>query len=139
MRSSTAAQVMAVVPRTVLANPRLSIIRARTGKAVNLAFLDERPILLAVAGPNGAGKSTFYHAHLKSAALRFVNADKLASRFPRTLGNLQTAIGELPHVLVYDNDDLRSPFRQIAVFEQGKLVSQNEPVPKWLRPLMEQR
>ena len=92
-----------------------------------------------MAGPNGAGKSTFYHAHLKSAALRFVNADKLASHFPRTLGNLQTAIGELPHVLVYDNDDLRSPFRQIAVFEQGKLVSKNEPLPKWLQPLMEQR
>ena len=41
-------------------------------------WLDERPIVVALAGPNGAGKTTFYHAHLKPAALRFVNADVLA-------------------------------------------------------------
>ncbi len=40
--------------------------------------LDQRPILVALAGPNGAGKTTFFHAHLKPAALRFVNADVLA-------------------------------------------------------------
>jgi predicted ABC-type ATPase len=40
---------------------------------------DARPIIVAIAGPNGAGKSTFYHAHLASGALRFVNADDLAS------------------------------------------------------------
>jgi predicted ABC-type ATPase len=39
--------------------------------------LDQPPILLALAGPNGAGKTTFFHAHLKPAALRFVNADVL--------------------------------------------------------------
>jgi predicted ABC-type ATPase len=39
---------------------------------------DARPIVVAVAGPNGAGKSTFYEAHLRSAGLRFVNADDLA-------------------------------------------------------------
>jgi len=41
-------------------------------------WLDERPIIVALAGPNGAGKTIFYHAHLKPAALRFVNADVLA-------------------------------------------------------------
>lgn len=40
--------------------------------------LDQRPVLVALAGPNGAGKTTFFHAHLKPAALRFVNADVLA-------------------------------------------------------------
>jgi len=39
---------------------------------------DQRPVLVALAGPNGAGKTTFFHAHLKTAALRFVNADVLA-------------------------------------------------------------
>jgi predicted ABC-type ATPase len=39
---------------------------------------DQRPLLAALAGPNGAGKTTFYHAHLKSSGLRFVNADVLA-------------------------------------------------------------
>ena len=40
--------------------------------------LDRRPVIVAVAGPNGAGKTTFYHAHLRPAALRFINADVLA-------------------------------------------------------------
>jgi predicted ABC-type ATPase len=35
-------------------------------------------LIVALAGPNGAGKSTFYHAHLRLAGLRFVNADVLA-------------------------------------------------------------
>ncbi|HEX5446763.1 MAG TPA: hypothetical protein VFW87_23295, partial [Pirellulales bacterium] len=39
---------------------------------------DRRPVVVAIAGPNGAGKSTFYHAHLASSGLPFVNADVLA-------------------------------------------------------------
>ena len=35
--------------------------------------------MIAIAGPNGAGKSTFFHSHLASAGLRFVNADVLAA------------------------------------------------------------
>ena len=42
------------------------------------SLLDPRPIVVAVAGSNGAGKTTFYHAHLSSCGLRFVNADDLA-------------------------------------------------------------
>ena len=34
--------------------------------------------MVAIAGPNGAGKSTFYESHLKSAGLRFLNADVIA-------------------------------------------------------------
>lgn len=41
-------------------------------------YLDERPIIVAIAGSNGAGKSTFYGAHLAETDLRFVNADELA-------------------------------------------------------------
>jgi predicted ABC-type ATPase len=40
--------------------------------------LEHRPVVVAVAGPNGAGKSTFYHTHLRSTGLRFVNADIVA-------------------------------------------------------------
>ena len=46
---------------------------------------------------------------------------------------IKAAIAELPHVLVFDNDDLRSPFKQVAVFENGKLVSKRESIPKWLK------
>lgn len=190
-------------------------------------LLDRRPVIVALAGPNGAGKTTFYHAHLQSAALRFVNADvlareldldpyaaadvadalrrqlveqresfvfetvfsdpigdklaflkqaakagftvvlcfigvsspgisstrvamrvsqgghdvpeeKLIARFPRTLANLKTAIGEVPHVWIFDNEDLRTPFRQVAVFENGRRVSLKRPVPGWLKPLLPQ-
>ena len=189
--------------------------------------LDQRPLLVAVTGPNGAGKTTFYHAHLKSAGLRFVNADvlaneldmepyvaarvagslrsalveqgesfvfetvfsdpvgdklaflrdsvaggytvilcfigisgpevseqrvamrvsqgghdvpsdKLVTRYPRTLANLQAAIRELPHVWVFDNEDLRAPYRKVAVFEQGRRVFQGKPVPKWLRRILKE-
>ncbi|MEW6304531.1 MAG: zeta toxin family protein [Verrucomicrobiota bacterium] len=186
--------------------------------------LDKRPVIITVAGPNGAGKTTFYHAHLKSAALRFVNADvltrelsaepytaaavadamrrelvkhresfvfetvfsdpvgdklaflksaaaagytvclcfiglsgpdvseqrvamrasqgghdvptdKLVARYPRTLANLRAAVRELPHVWVFDNDDLRRPFRRVAVFENGRMTYRGEPLPKWARAL----
>lgn len=187
-----------------------------------LAVLDRRPIVVALAGPNGAGKTTFYHAHLRWAGLRLVNADvlarelkmdpyvaarvagsiradlirqresfvfetvfsdpvgdklqflrdaaragytvllcfigisgsekseqrvamrvlqgghdvpsdKLAARYPRTLRNLQQAMLELPHVWVFDNDDLRRPFRPVAVVEDGNVVRLEKLVPPWLR------
>ena len=182
---------------------------------------DARPIIVAVAGPNGAGKSTFFHAHLASSGLRFLNADdlarelevdaataaglanrlrvelvgqresfvfetvlsdpvgdkvdflakaaaegytvvmvfigiegaeiseqrvamrvlqgghdvpteKLSTRFPRTMKNLVRAIQKLPHVLVFDNSDLANPFRKVAEFQAGTLVSLNDPTPPWL-------
>jgi predicted ABC-type ATPase len=190
-----------------------------------LSWLDQRPVIVALAGPNGAGKTTFFHAHLEPAALRFVNADvlarelaiepyaaaraanalrqelvrlresfvfetvfsdpvgdklsflkeaaaagynvvllyigvasprvseeriamrvsqgghdvpaeKLKPRFVRSLANLKAAIRELPHVVVFSNDDLAVPFRLIAVFEGGRLVESARPVPSWFKPLL---
>lgn len=192
---------------------------------MKFAEFDKRPVVVALAGPNGAGKTTFYDAHLRQAALRFINADvlarelnmdpyaagdlanslrrdfvkrgesfvletvfsdpvgdmlaflkeagnaghtvvlcfigiadpglseqrvamrmsrgghdvpseKLRSRFPRTMSNLAAAIGELPHVLIFDNSDLNTPFRRVAVFEHGKLVFSSAPFPEWLRPVL---
>jgi predicted ABC-type ATPase len=192
---------------------------------MEFAEFDRRPIVVAIAGPNGAGKTTFFHGHLASAGLRFINADalaaelavepyeaarladalrkaligrgesfvfetvfsdpvgdkvaflhdaagrgyvvvlcyiglsgpdqaaervamrvsqgghdvpddKLQSRFPRTLANLQAAIARLPHVLIYDNSDLNVPYRLVAVFEQGQLRHLQEPIPEWLRSVI---
>lgn len=65
-----------------------------------------------------------------------VPADKLRSRYPRTLANLKSAIRELPHVLVYDNDDLRTPFRRVAVFENGQPTFRQNRLPRWLAKLL---
>jgi predicted ABC-type ATPase len=65
-----------------------------------------------------------------------VPAEKLANRFPRTLTNLQLAIERLPHVVVYDNSDLASSFRLLALFENSSIVQLGKPVPKWLRRVL---
>jgi len=46
--------------------------------------------------------------------------DKLITRYPRTLANLQAAIRELPNVWVFDNDDLREPAHAFTVFSYGR-------------------
>ena len=61
-----------------------------------------------------------------------VPSEKLVSRLPRTMANLRAAISRLPHVLIFDNDDLRIPFRRVAVFEKGRLDWAAQDVPKWL-------
>ena len=42
--------------------------------------LDEHPIIVAIAETQWAGKTTFYHAHIRPAGLRFVNADVFPTR-----------------------------------------------------------
>jgi predicted ABC-type ATPase len=69
----------------------------------------------------------------------YVPGEKLVARFPRILANLRDALRELPHVWIFDNDDLRVPFRLVAVVENGRLVTSSKPVPKWLRPLLPKR
>jgi predicted ABC-type ATPase len=175
------------------------------------AFLDKRPIIIAIAGSNGAGKSTFYDSYLADSGLRFINADvlssslglspyeaadmaasirkqlvvqqdsfifetvlsdplgekvdqlgsyvtqgytvvlifiqlssteesikrvamrasqgghdvpdeKLRARFERTLANLQRAIKQLPHVIVFSNADLSNPYQLIAYYLNGRMV-----------------
>jgi predicted ABC-type ATPase len=65
-----------------------------------------------------------------------VPTEKLVQRFPRILANLKAAIRELPNVWVFDNTDLRTPYRLVAIFESGRLVKLQRPVPKWLMPLL---
>ena len=65
-----------------------------------------------------------------------VPAEKLVERFPRTLANLATAIRELPCVLVFDNDDLRAPFRPVTTYANGQAAQLNGPAPSWLKRLL---
>jgi predicted ABC-type ATPase len=93
-------------------------------------------VVLCYIGIAGPGVSEERVAMRVSQGGHDVPAEKLKSRFPRTMANLEAAIRELPHVLVFDNSDLRRPFRQVAVFEQGRLVHSGEPPPGWLQPLL---
>lgn len=65
-----------------------------------------------------------------------VPTEKLVERFPRTLANLAVAMRELPRVLVFDNSDLRIPFRHMATFASGRRVLLNDPVPSWFKRLL---
>jgi len=65
-----------------------------------------------------------------------VPTEKLIQRFPRILANLKAALRELPKVWVFDNNDLRTPYRLVAIFESGRPVKLERPVPRWLTPLL---
>ncbi len=53
------------------------------------------------------------------------------ARFPRTLANFRAAVRVLSAVLVYDNDDLRSPYRIIARYAHGELEWESTESPGW--------
>lgn len=99
---------------------------ARAGYTVVLFFIG---ISSAEMGGERVGMRVLQGGH-------DVPGEKLASRFPRILANLKNAIRDLPHVWIFDNDDLARPYRLAAVCEGGKLVRLNQPTPPWLSPLL---
>lgn len=128
LRRVLVAQRESFVFETVLSDPagdKVDFLRdaARAGYTVVLLFI----------GLDSAGTSE------KRVAMRVlqgghdVPSDKLAARFDRTLANLRRAIRELPFVQIFDNSDLRRPFRKVAEFESGKAVFVAKPVPDWLK------
>jgi predicted ABC-type ATPase len=62
-----------------------------------------------------------------------VPTEKLTARFQRTLENQNRAIHALPLVYVFDNSDLRHPFRRVAEFQDGQAVSVSPSPPNWLK------
>jgi len=60
---------------------------------------------------------------------------KLLARFPRVLANLRTAIPVVEEAFLFDNSSCDEPYRLVAVYAQGKLVSQHPPHPLWTRGL----
>jgi predicted ABC-type ATPase len=112
---------------TVLSDPvgeKVAFLESLTGRG----YL----VVMCYIGISGPETSIQRVAMRVSQGDHDVPDEKLYARFPRTLANLGRAIRRLPYVLVYDNDDLARPFRQVAVFVEGELQLLEEPVPKWL-------
>ena len=65
-----------------------------------------------------------------------VPTEKLISRYPRIIENLKSALRELPQVWIFDNDDLRTSFRLVAVIENRRVAKLHGWVPAWLHPLL---
>ena len=116
---------------TVFSDPvgdKLSFLKeaAQSGYTVLLCFL-------GIAGPEVSEERV---AMRVSQGGHDVPTEKLIARYPRILINLRAALRELAHVWVFDNDDLVTPYRLVAVCEADKIISLQQPVPAWLRPLL---
>ena len=101
-----------------------------------LAFLQDASasgytIVVCFIGIDGPETSEARVAMRVSQGGHDVPPDRLVTRFPRTLDNLRAAIAGLPHVWVFDNQDLARPFRRVAVFEAGRTVFLARRLPPW--------
>lgn len=61
--------------------------------------------------------------------------EKLYARFPRTLANLRAAIPIVDEVFLLDNSSYDVPYRVVAIYERGQLVSHHPPLPPWTHGL----
>ena len=107
-----------------------------------LAFLNDAVergymVVLCFIGISGPEVSEQRVAMRVSQGGHDVPSEKLVTRYPRTLANLQSAIRALPHVWIFDNDDLKKPFRKVVVYEHGRRIFEGKPAPKWLRTILE--
>ena len=106
-----------------------------------LAFLKEAAkngytVVLCFIGISGPEVSEQRVAMRVSQGGHDVPSGKLVTRFPRILKNLKTAIREVRHVWIFDNDELRQPYRRVAVFKDGEKVILDKSLPKWLVPTL---
>ena len=116
---------------TVFSDPagdKLSLLKqaVQRGYAVILCFI----------GLSDPGRSEERVAMRVTQGGHDVPTGKLTTRFPRILANLKSAIRELPCVFVFDNDDLRMPFRLAAIFQNGHRMFLAKSIPHWLEPLL---
>jgi predicted ABC-type ATPase len=107
-----------------------------------LAFLKDAAaagytVILCFIGISGPATSEQRVAMRVSQGGHDVPTDKLQTRFPRILANLRSALRELPHVWVFDNDDLRHPFRLVTVYANGQPVRSQKPTPQWLASVLD--
>jgi predicted ABC-type ATPase len=131
LRNELVRQRESFILETVFSDPvgdKLALLKqaAAAGYAVVLCFV----------GIEDAERSEQRVAMRVSQGGHDVPPEKLIARFPRTLANLSAAIRELPCVLIFDNDVLRTPFRLVASFANGCAETLTQPLPPWLQGLL---
>lgn len=133
MRKNLIKRKSGFITETVLSDPvgeKVGILKhaAESGYAVSLFFIGlESPELSARR----------VQARFKAGG-HDVPEEKLMARYSRTLKNLQLAIEQLPHVVIYDNSCLKEPYRFLAEFRDGNLCRQGEcNLAKWTTPFFE--
>ncbi len=107
-----------------------------------LAFLKDAAtagytVILCFIGISGPEVSEQRVAMRVSQGGHDVPTEKLETRYPRILANLRNALREVPHVWFFDNDDLRDPFRLVAVYESGQAIRLHKPIPQWLASVLD--
>jgi predicted ABC-type ATPase len=115
---------------TVFSDParaKLTVLEGarRRGFAVFLVFI-------------GLESATLSIARVKQRVRRGghdVPDDRLRARFPRTLANLREAVGIVDHAFLFDNSSYDTPYRVVAVYREGAVVSRHPPLPPWTRGL----
>lgn len=131
LREELLRQRESFVFETVFSDPagdKLAFLR----EAVEMGFT----VFLCFIGISGPETSERRVAQRVIEGGHDVPSDKLTTRFPRTLENLRRSLRELPHVLVFDNDDLNDPYRLVATYESGQLAESSLSLPAWLTPLL---
>ena len=116
---------------TVFSDPmgdKLAFLKAaaQAGYTVVLCFI-------GIAGPEISEQRV---AMRVSQGGHDVPSEKLVARFPRTMANLRAAIGELPYVMIFDNEDLAASFKTVALLQNGRVVWSADQLPEWRQGLM---
>jgi predicted ABC-type ATPase len=63
---------------------------------------------------------------------------KIASRIPRTLKHIKTALPLCDRVELIDNSSYAKPMQRVASILNGQITSQQKPLPEWAATLLEQ-
>jgi len=131
LRAELVNQRESFVFETVFSDPvgeKLAFLRNAAAAGYN--------VILCFIGTASAAVSEQRVAMRVSQGGHDVPSAKLRELFPRALANLASALRDLPHVWVFDNNDLRRPFRLVAIARSGRPVELHRPVPRWLAPLL---
>lgn len=66
----------------------------------------------------------------------YVPEDKVSSRIPRVLQNIQQVLPLCDHSYLLDNSRLDDPFQVIAEIHNGQLILKSEPLAEWAKGML---